>query len=89
VSSDNRTIITKDSESSARRALRRCIGCTEEDQTIRCYVRKYSAKWALRQCADRHKENKSLDSEFEGESKEKDLHRVTEHPESLSKGFLE
>jgi hypothetical protein len=55
VSSDRRTRITKDSESSARRALSRCIGCTEEDRTVGCSVRRYSARWALSRCADRHR----------------------------------
>ena len=35
------------------------------------------------------REKKSLSSEFEEESKERDLHRVTEHPERLSKRLLE
>jgi hypothetical protein len=34
-------------------------------------------------------EKNSLSSEFEEESKERDLHRVTEYPERLSKRLLE
>jgi hypothetical protein len=34
-------------------------------------------------------EKNSLSSEFEEESKKRDLHRVTEHPERLSKRLLE
>jgi hypothetical protein len=60
VSSDRRTRITKDSESSARRALSRCIGRTEGDITAGCSVRRYSARWALSRCADRHKRRKEL-----------------------------
>jgi hypothetical protein len=35
------------------------------------------------------REKNSLSSEFEEESKERDLHRVVEHPERLSKRLLE
>jgi hypothetical protein len=89
VSSDRRTRIAKDSESSARRALRRGKEYTKEDRTIGCSVRRYSAKWALRQCADRHKEKNSLSSGLEEESKEKDLSSVVEHPKGFIKRFLE
>jgi hypothetical protein len=34
-------------------------------------------------------ENNSLSSEFEEESKERDLHKVIEHPERLNKRFLD
>jgi hypothetical protein len=55
-----RTRITKDSESSARRALSRCIGHTKGDKTDGCSVRRYAAKWALSRCADRNKRRKEL-----------------------------
>jgi hypothetical protein len=55
MSSDKRTRITKDSESSARRALSRCIECREGDKTTGCTLRRYSTKWALSRCVDRHR----------------------------------
>jgi hypothetical protein len=60
VSSDRRTRIVKDFESSASRALSRCIGHTKGDIATGCSVRRYSVGWALSRCADRHKRRKEL-----------------------------
>jgi hypothetical protein len=51
-----RNRITEDSESSARWALSKCIGAQRRDRTVeRSVKRRYSARRALSQCADRHK----------------------------------
>jgi hypothetical protein len=60
MSSDKRTMITKDSKRFSRRALSRCIEHTKGDRTARCYVRRYSARWALSRCGDKHKRRKEL-----------------------------
>jgi hypothetical protein len=41
-------------KSSAKWALSRCKECTE-DRTVECSGRRYSARRALRHCADRHR----------------------------------
>jgi hypothetical protein len=56
VSSDRRTRITKDSESvTSRRALSRHKACTVEDRTVGLSIRRYSVRWALSRCVDRHR----------------------------------
>jgi hypothetical protein len=87
--SSRRTRITKDSESSAKWALSRCIGCTGEDITAGCSVRKHSTRRALRQCADRHRIKELFEFCNLKKSPLKDLCRVAEHPERLSKRLLE
>jgi hypothetical protein len=60
VTLDRRTRIIKDSQSSARRALSRCIGCTEGDKTVGCSVRRYSTRLALSRREDMHKRIKEI-----------------------------
>jgi hypothetical protein len=48
--SSRRTRITKDSESSSRRALSRCIRCTGEDITVGRSVGRHSTRRALSRC---------------------------------------
>jgi hypothetical protein len=64
VSSGRRIRITEDSESSSKWALSKCNGCIgEEDITTGGFGRRYSARWALSRCADRHRrEENSLSS---------------------------
>jgi hypothetical protein len=52
-------------------------------------VRRYSARRALRQCADKHKRRELFEFWILEKSPLKDLSRVVEHPESLSKRLLE
>jgi hypothetical protein len=61
VVSSRGTRITKDSESSAKRALSKCIECTGGDKTSGCSVRRYYAKWALSRCAYRHRRKELFD----------------------------
>jgi hypothetical protein len=60
VSSEDR--ITEDSESSARRALSRCKGCTGGNRTVErvLWKRRYSARRASRKCASRHRRGREL-----------------------------
>jgi hypothetical protein len=52
-------------------------------------VRRYSARWALRQCADRHRrEENSLSSVNLRKNPLRDLHRVVEHPADSARGCL-
>jgi hypothetical protein len=48
---------------------------------------RHSARWALSRVQSAQEEN-SLSSDIEEESKEKDLHRVVEHPEDSARGCL-
>jgi hypothetical protein len=81
------TRIIEDSESSAKWALSRCIGCAEGDRTVESSGRRYSVRRALSKCADRRKEN-SLSSIIQRRNPLRDLRRVTEHPEGLARGCL-
>jgi hypothetical protein len=46
--------ITKNSESSTKWELSKCKE-DKEDIIVGCFVRRYSARWALSRCADRHR----------------------------------
>jgi hypothetical protein len=64
--------------------------CTEEYRTVGCSVRRHSARRALRQCAGWHREEEnSVEFWNLRKSPFRDLHRVVEHPERLSKRLLE
>jgi hypothetical protein len=77
------TRITEDSESSAKWALSRCKECTEEYITTESSRRRHSTRWALRNCADRHKrEENSFELWNLKKNPLKDLHKVTEHPKT-------
>jgi hypothetical protein len=52
-------------------------------------VRRYSARRALSRCADRHRRRELFEFCKLKKNPLRDLHRVTEHPEILSKRLLE
>jgi hypothetical protein len=76
--------IIKDSESSTRWALSKCISA-QEDITAGSSEKRHSAKWAFeslcRQAQGR--EENSLNSVIRRKNPLRDLHRVVEHPERL------
>ena len=90
MSSDKRTRITKDSESSARRALIRYLRCIGEDRTVGRSTRRYSARWASIRCTDRHMRTGLFEFyRLRKNPRRRTFHRVFEHPEGLNKRSLE
>jgi hypothetical protein len=52
--------------------------CTGEDKTAGCSVRRYSARWALSRCADRHRRRELFEFCDLRKNPLRDLHKVTE-----------
>jgi hypothetical protein len=52
-------------------------------------VKRYSARWALRQCADRHRRRELFEFCNLKKNPLRDLHRVVEHPVDSARRLLE
>jgi hypothetical protein len=65
--------------------VRRCT----EDRTAGCSVRRHSARWALRHCADKHRGRELFEFCNLKKNPLRDIHRVAEYPDRLSKRLLE
>jgi hypothetical protein len=56
---------------------------------LRSFVKRHSSRWELSRCADRHKRKELFEFYNLKKNPVRDLRRVVEHPERLSKRLLE